>query len=245
MPHCECVGYQWWGSLECRTPDLLWITHRRREESAMTATFDKQGQQGGESTDSAHALHLDWAQHGERSRSDPRITVHHARSEQVAVLGLYNIVRLRPGGRIWAIICGCPEWEYRVDLIGELEYNRDGPFLTVGYFPSMQEAQREAESAMASRGLDPSCAADASARRRQRELLKSRGLLPPVSVVCEAPLGQNRWCHRSLASKPCPSHPRSPGSRVIKYRLGWYDQPRSEQLAHITTRDLRRGSDQS
>ena len=172
--------------------------------------------------DEALGVHLAWDLHSEKSRRSG-LTVHRARSEQVAVLGLYNIVRLRPGGRIWAVISGCPEWEYRVDLMGELEYHKDGPVTTVGFFPSMQEAQVRAESAIASRGLDPSCADEISARRRQRDLLSSRGMSPPGAVVCEAALGQGRSCHRSLATKPCPLHPRSPGSRVIKYRLCWFD----------------------
>ena len=189
----------------------------------MTNARDRQNQRAGRSDDESLDLHLDWDLHSEVSKRDSGITVERACSERVAVLGLYNRVRLRLGGRIWAIIGGCPEWEYRVDLMGELEYNRDGPIVTIGYFPSMREAQRRAEAEMASRGLDPGCAGGPDARRRQRELLGSLGLTPPGSVMCDAPLGRDRSCCRSLASKPCPAHPRSPGSRVIEYRLGWSD----------------------
>ncbi len=37
-------------------------------------------------------------------------------------------------------------------------------------------------------------------------------------VVCGAPTGVDKSCRRTLASAPCPNHPRSPGSKIIKAR---------------------------
>lgn len=77
-------------------------------------------------------------------------------SAWVTVSGLENIVRLRPGGRIRAIIGGSPRWGYRVDLIAEVEYGREQPFQTVALdLASMGEAQRQATTAIESLGVVP------------------------------------------------------------------------------------------
>ena len=79
-----------------------------------------------------------------------------ADSAWVAVSGLKNSVRLRSGGRIRAVISGCPERGYRADLLGEMEYDKVLPFRTVGCeFTSLEQAQRGAESAIMSYGVIP------------------------------------------------------------------------------------------
>ena len=100
-------------------------------------------------------LTLEWeSQHLISKRSGiPFVT---ADSAWVTVSGLKNRVRLRRGGRIRAVISGCPERGYRADLLGEMEYDKVLPFRTVGCeFTSMEQAQRGAESAIRSYGIIP------------------------------------------------------------------------------------------
>ena len=99
-------------------------------------------------------LKLEWQREDERLRSGRVVTSF--TSSWVTVSGLVNIVRLRPGGRIRALVCGSDESGYRADLVAEVEYNRVDPFQTVAVdLASPEEAQQKATRAIESHGVVP------------------------------------------------------------------------------------------
>ena len=76
------------------------------------------------------------------------------RSAWAIVSGLEDRVRLRPGGRIRAVVGGSPRWGYRLDLLAETTHDRVWPFWALGGgFGSLDEVQRRAMSAIASLGV--------------------------------------------------------------------------------------------